>query len=398
MSDLDTMRSFGACGTGVVRPAFSEIDIASRKWLVEAMEQAGLDVHVDEIGNVFGLPPGDEPCFLVGSHSDTQPEGGWLDGVYGVVVGLEIARASLESGGPRIACVSFQDEEGRFTPLTGSRVWSGWLSLDAADALSDNLGITLAEARLKRGSLPPVSRVAPDRFTGFLEIHIEQGPVLDTAGERIGVVESIVGIRSQRLSFIGEQNHAGTTPMVMRRDAFQALVEFTSEINRRFERMVNPTTVWTIGQVGLHPNATSIVPGRADFWVQWRDGDDTLLDRMREVIDATAAEVTHKRGLSWKNSDYSQIAATRSDPALVQALADAAAELAPGAWRHMASGALHDAANASTCMPMAMLFVPSIGGLSHCFAEDTRREDLALGADVLALAIERFLASPGTAA
>lgn len=394
MNDLDTMRGFGACGTGVVRPAFSEIDIRSRGWLVERMEAAGLEVHVDEIGNVFGIPPGDGPCFLIGSHSDTQPEGGWLDGVYGVVAGLEIARASLEAGGPRIACVSFQDEEGRFTPLTGSRVWTGRLAPEAADALADSAGVTLAEARRNRDGLPPASAVSPERFSGFLEIHIEQGPVLDIAGERIGVVESIVGIRSQRMSFVGEQNHAGTTPMAMRRDAFQALVAFTAEIGRRFAGMVGPATVWTIGQVALHPNATSIVPGRADFWLQWRDGDDALLDRMRDAIDATAGEIARDRGLSWSKSDYSQIAATRSDPALVEALAGAAEQLAPGAWRRMPSGALHDAANISTRMPMAMLFVPSIGGRSHCFDEDTRREDLILGAEVLAAAIGTFLAPP----
>lgn len=397
MNDLDTMRGFGACGTGVVRPAFSEVDIRSRRWLVERMEAAGLEVHVDEIGNVFGIPPGDGPCFLIGSHSDTQPEGGWLDGVYGVVAGLEIARASHEAGGPRIACVSFQDEEGRFTPLTGSRVWTGGLALEAADTLADSAGVTLAAARRNRDGLPPASAVSPDRFSGFLEIHIEQGPVLDIAGERIGVVESIVGIRSQRMSFVGEQNHAGTTPMAMRRDAFQALVAFTAEIERRFAGMVGPATVWTIGQVALHPNATSIVPGRTDFWLQWRDGDDALLDRMRDVIDATAEEVVRRRGLSWSRSDYSQIAATRSDPALVEALAGAAGQLAPGAWRRMPSGALHDAANASTRMPMAMLFVPSIGGRSHCFDEDTRREDLVLGVEVLAVAIGTFLADRGVA-
>jgi N-carbamoyl-L-amino-acid hydrolase len=393
MNDLDALRSFGASGTGVVRPAFSNVDIQSRKWLVDRMEEAGLEVHVDEVGNVFGIPPGEGPCFLIGSHSDTQPEGGWLDGVYGVVAGLEIARASHEAGGPRIACVSFQDEEGRFALLTGSSIWTGQMALEAADKLADSAGVTLAEARSNRGGLPPASAISPDRFSGFLEIHIEQGPVLDIAGERIGVVESIVGIRSQKMSFVGEQNHAGTTPMAMRRDAFQALTEFTAEINRHFADMVGPATVWTIGQVSLHPNATSIVPGRADFWLQWRDGDDALLDRMRDVIDATADEVVRRRGLSWSKSDYSQIAATRSDPALVEALAGAAEQLAPRAWRRMASGALHDAANLSTRMPMAMLFVPSIGGRSHCFDEDTRREDLVLGVEVLATAIGMFLAS-----
>ena len=391
MNDLDTMRSFGAQANGVVRPAYSDIDIESRAWLCARMEAAGLDVHVDELGNVFGLPPGEGRCFLVGSHSDTQPEGGWLDGVYGVIVGLEIARASLEAGGPRIACVSFQDEEGRFIPLTGSRVWTGRLALETADQKVDATGVTLAEARRKRGALPPASTVSPERFTGFLEIHIEQGPVLDMANERIGVVERIVGIRGQKMSFVGEQNHAGTTPMAMRRDAFQGLVEFTSEINRRFSSIAGPATVWTIGEVNLHPNATSIVPGCVNFSIQWRDGDDDLLDRMREVIDKTAEEVAVRCGLSCTTSGFSEIAATNSHPTLVEALAGAAEQLAPGRWRRMSSGALHDAANLSALMPMAMLFVPSIGGFSHCFEEDTNRDDLVLGAELLAAATGRYL-------
>lgn len=390
MNDLDTMRDFGRTGAGVVRQAFSRIDIKSREWLVTRMEDAGLEVHVDAVGNVFGLPPGPEPCILIGSHSDTQPEGGWLDGVYGVIVGLEVARASLESGGPRVACVSFQDEEGRFAPLAGSRVWTGQMTLEAADRLPDNSGLAFAEARSFRGGLPASSDVSADQFNAFLEIHIEQGPVLDMADERIGVVESIVGIRSQRISFAGEQNHAGTTPMQLRKDAFQALAEFTSEINQRFGEIVTPTTVWTTGHVVLHPNATSIVPGRADFSLQWRDGDDALLDRMRDVIDDVAEAVARRRGLSWSKSGYSQIAATQSDPALVEALAAAAQELAPDAWRRMPSGALHDAASVSTKMPVAMLFVPSIGGISHSFGEDTRRDDLVLGAEIIAAAVARL--------
>lgn len=384
LSDLDALRRIGAVKTGVVRPAYSEDDRLARIWLTERMEEAGLQVCVDAIGNVFGLPPGDDKCILVGSHSDTQPEGGWLDGAYGVIVGLEIARSSLEQGGSPVACVSFQDEEGRFSTLTGSRVWAGLMPLEQADECCDGAGLRLGQARLQRAGLPEVREVSIERFSAFLEIHIEQGPVLDTTGERIGVVENIVGIRTEKMSFIGEQNHAGTTPMNLRRDAFQCLNQFVAVVNERLAAVSTPSTVWTIGQVALHPNANSIVPGRVDFTIQWRDGDDARLDRMQDIIHATAGETAFARGLEWQHFGCDLIAPTQSNAAIVQTMAAAAENIAPGMWRRMSSGALHDAANVSGVLPMAMLFVPSKGGVSHNFAEDTDRADLALGAEILA--------------
>ena len=222
-----------------------------------------------------------------------------------------------------------------------------------------------------------------ERFSAFLEIHIEQGPVLDTTGERIGVVENIVGIRTEKMSFIGEQNHAGTTPMNLRRDAFQCLNQFVAVVNERLAAVSTPSTVWTIGQVALHPNANSIVPGRVDFTIQWRDGDDERLDRMQDIIYTTAGETACARGLEWQHFGCDLIAPTQSNAAIVQTMAAAAENIAPGVWRRMSSGALHDAANVSRVLPMAMLFVPSKGGVSHNFAEDTDRADLALGAEVL---------------
>jgi len=392
LADLQTIRQFGACGNGVVRRAYSENDIASRVWLADRMEKAGLEVSVDAMGNVFGIPPGDGPCLLLGSHTDTQPEGGWLDGVYGVIVALEVARASIEAGGPRIACVSFQDEEGSFTPLTGSRVWTGSLAQEIADTLVDDAGTPLAVARQKRGALPAAREVSPSLFSGFIEMHIEQGPVLDRTGEKIGVVDSIVGIRGQRITFTGEQNHAGTTPMQMRRDAFQGMVRFVTRLNDRFKDIVGPTTVWTIGQASVHPNATSIVPGKVDFWVQWRDGDDALLDRMHEIIDATAVDIASEMQLACEITSYSKIAPTLCSPAYIAAMSEAAEARAPGRWRVMPSGALHDAANVSMHMPMGMMFVPSINGISHNFDEDTAVPDLEIGLEVFAEAIARIAA------
>ena len=387
LADLDMLRSIGAVQTGVVRPAYSQADRLARIWLAKRMEEAGLQVSVDVVGNVFGLPPGTGKCILVGSHSDTQPEGGWLDGAYGVIAGLEIARASLEQGGPPVACVSFQDEEGRFSTITGSRFWAGLMSLEETDECRDDTGLRLGEARLEREGLPEARDVPVSRFSAFLEIHIEQGPVLDTAGERIGVVENIVGIRTEKMRFLGEQNHAGTTPMHLRRDAFQGLNRFVSTVNERLAAVATPSTVWTVGQVDLHPNANSIVPGRVDFAIQWRDADDARLDRMRDIIHAAARETASDLGLEWQRCGCDVIAPTHADATLVEAMAKAAGRLAPGLWRRMPSGALHDAANVSSVLPMAMLFVPSIGGISHNFLEDTDRADLALGAEVLAEAI-----------
>src|SRR6056297_937703 len=259
LAGLHSLREFGASGVdkGVVRPAYSEPDIAARGWLADQMRGAGLQVHVDPVGSVFGLAEG--PSLLLGSHSDSQPEGGWLDGALGVVAALEIARACREAGGPSISVVSFQDEEGRFGVTTGSAIWSGGLDADAADDLTDHAGIRLGDARQVMADRV-TGPVDPAQFTGFIELHIEQGPTLDTARERIGVVTDIVGIRDMRITYTGQQNHAGTTPMHLRRDAFQALSAFNAALNDRLRNVVTPRTVWTIGHVTLHPNASSIVP------------------------------------------------------------------------------------------------------------------------------------------
>jgi N-carbamoyl-L-amino-acid hydrolase len=351
------------------------------------MAQAGLTPVFDPAGNLFGLPPGDGQCLLSGSHSDTQPEGGWLDGAYGVIAALEVARASLENDGPPIAVVSFQDEEGRFGPLTGSCLWAGILSLADADKLTDTSGLTFAQARASMSDLCEKNFVDPDRFSGYIEAHIEQGPVLDSAGEAIGVVDSIVGIRSENYCFLGQQNHAGTTPMALRRDAFQGLVQFTTAMNQQLADIVTPATVWTTGHVSVHPNAASIVPGRVDFNVQWRDAEDERLERMQEVMRNSAFRIAQDRGLALERSDYSVIQPTKIDRQLMTRITSAAESLAAGKWRQMPSGALHDAANVSHLMPVAMLFVPSIGGISHDFVEDTAAGHLVLGAEVLAASL-----------
>lgn len=389
LADLHRLREFGAAGVGkgVVRPAFSAPDIAAREWLAGEMRAAGLIPQFDPVGSLFGLAEG--KSLLIGSHSDSQPEGGWLDGALGVIAGLEIARASVEAGGPPISVVSFQDEEGRFGVTTGSAIWSGNLSLEDADRQTDREGVSFAESRAGMAHLAG-DFIDPARFTGFLEMHIEQGPWLEQAGEAVGVVTDIVGIRDMRITLDGQQNHAGTTPMHLRRDAFQGVSRFNSLINERFRNVVTPQTVWTIGHMRLHPDAHSIVPGQAVFSMQWRDGDGDRLRRMEEIIRDTAAEVAEDMGLGLSFGDMLGLEPVPMDGTLRAALCDSAEAVVPGGWRQMQSGALHDATNVSRLMPAAMLFVPSIDGISHAFAEDTAEADLVAGLEVLAGAAARL--------
>jgi N-carbamoyl-L-amino-acid hydrolase len=384
LSDLHHLRSFGAQGTGVVRPAFSAPDLAARDWLAGRMAEAGLAVHFDAMGNLFGLAQ--SPSLLLGSHSDTQPTGGWLDGALGVIAALEIARASHMAGGPAISVVSFQDEEGRFGGTTGSAVWSGLLPLAEADVVRDADGVSLSEARCLLGDR--VGRdVDPAQFTGFIELHIEQGPTLDAAGEQIGVVTDIVGYREMMVTLTGQQNHAGTTPMALRRDAFQGLSAFNARLNDRLRNVVTPQSVWTIGHVAVAPNASSIVPGQVRFSMQWRDGDKDRLGRMQAIIEETLNEVATEMNLGVEFEPSLALDPTPMDATLRARLEAGAEVVAPGRWRRMPSGALHDATNVARLMPVAMLFVPSIGGISHAFEEDTNEADLVVGLRVLAEAV-----------
>jgi len=389
LADLHKLREFGAAGVGkgVVRPAYSKADIAARDWLAGRMREAGLTPHFDPVGNLFGLTEG--RSLLLGSHSDSQPEGGWLDGALGVIAALEVARAAREAGGPPISVVSFEDEEGRFGVTTGSAVWAGSTPLEVADGLTDRDGVSFAAARAAIGDRSG-DFIDPARFTGYVEMHIEQGPVLDGSGEKAGVVTDIVGIRDMRITFSGQQNHAGTTPMHLRRDAFQALAAFNAAINARFRNVVTPATVWTIGHVSLHPNASSIVPGRATFSMQWRDGDSDRLNRMERIIRDTAEEIAQAQGMGLSFGPMLGLEPVAMDATLRAALEAGAEAVAPGNWRKMPSGALHDATNVARLMPVAMLFTPSIGGISHAFEEDTDEADLVAGLRVLAEAVGRL--------
>ncbi|GAA6181657.1 Zn-dependent hydrolase [Shimia sp. NS0008-38b] len=386
LKDLHTLRSFGASGVGkgVKRRAYSDADIASREWLASQFEAAGLKSHFDPVGSVWGLSG--EHSLLLGSHSDTQPEGGWLDGALGVVAALEIARANQETGGPPVSVVSFQDEEGRFGGTTGSAIWAQLLPLEEADKITDTDGVSLAKAR---GSMTHLDNgwIDPAQFTGYLEMHIEQGPWLDKAKQTIGIVTEIVGIRELKIVFHGAQNHAGTTPMSMRSDAFQMLSTFNQTLNLALKDVADDKSVWTIGHVRLHPGASSVVPGTAEFMIQWRDGSAKRLDEMEAQVRKTSIACAEDFHGTVELIEQWSIPPTKMSSRFQNAMEYAAKQLSPGAYSMMPSGALHDASNVARLMPAGMLFVPSINGISHAFEEDTSEADLVKGLQVLAATI-----------
>ena len=396
LGDLRRLREFGACGIGVVRESLSPVDVESRHWLRGRMEEAGLDARIDGVGTVFGRSRKAGPALLVGSHTDTQPRGGWLDGAMGVIYGLEVVRALAECGQTSHLAVdvaSWIDEEGAFSGCLGSHTFCGELVPESVHGVTNGEGTSLREA-LREAGLEgvPVERCEAGRYVGYAEAHIEQGPWLEHRGKRIGAVTGIVGSRNFTISFLGQQNHAGTTPMELRRDAGHALVELAHRIHETFPAHAGERSVWTIGRIALDPGVQSIVPGRAEMHLQFRDQDVAVLDRLEEHARALVAEAD-ARGRA-------EVRVTRHGKGSIPAIMDArlrghieraAEHHAPGDWIPMASAAIHDAQVLARHMPAAMLFVPSIGGISHAFEEDTSEEDIVLGCRVFATAAANML-------
>jgi len=403
LADLRHLRTIGAQGRGVVRPAFSARDMEARRWLKTRYEAAGLDATIDGVGNVLGRSRKSGKALLVGSHSDTQPTGGWLDGALGVVYALEVARALAADAATAelpVDIVSLQDEESRFVGCLGSRSLIDGLTPEMEETAVDKDGIRMADAIREAGlDGVPRLRIARDRYAGFVEAHIEQGPTLEDTGNRIGVVTDIVGLRAIRFVFRGQQNHAGTTMMARRRDASSALYELAHRINTEFPKVAGERTVWTMGRLKVEPNATSIVPGYADLDLQFRDASDAPLDAFEQVVARIVAEMNARGGVSIEASpSRTPIKPTRMDDGLRAHIERAAERHAPGQWLRLPSGAFHDAGIISAALPAAMLFIPSIGGISHDFAEDSRDDDIVLGCQVLADAVASAVAAANAAA
>ena len=399
IADLRRLREFGATGNGVVRQSFSPVDLESRQWLIGRMEEAGLVAKIDGVGTVIGCSRKPGKALLIGSHTDTQPRGGWLDGAMGVMYGLEVARALGESDDTRDLAVdvaSWIDEEGTFVSLFGSRIYCGRIAredvIEARSAAGQSLGDAIRSAKLDH--LAPAT-YEPGRYAGYLEAHIEQGGVLEQEGKRIGVVTAIVGIRTFELRFKGAQNHAGTTPMPMRKDAGMALIKLAYAIDARFAELASERTVWTIGDVAFDPGAHSIVPGRARMFLQFRDPDDALLDRFETALHDIVARADERGPVGIAVEEHSRLMPAPMDAGMQDHLAAAAERHADGLWIRMPSGAGHDAQVLADVLPAAMLFVPSIGGVSHDFAEDSNVDDIVLGCQVFADAAATILRPAG---
>ncbi|MDR5740390.1 Zn-dependent hydrolase [Caballeronia sp. LZ016] len=396
LADLRHLRTFGATGPGVVRLSLSPIDMTARRWLVDRMRDAGLDASIDGVGTVYGRSRNAGPALLIGSHTDTQPTGGWLDGALGVIYGIEIARALAECEATKHLAVdvaSWIDEEGTFSGFLGSRSFVGDNVDEAIRRARSREGVLLADALAQAGVADaPRVRIDRTRHRAYLEPHIEQGGRLETGGKSLGVVTTIVGIRELALRFTGQRNHAGTTPMHIRRDAGAALVAFISRMDDAFRQLADADTVWTVGRIELDPGSFSVVPGRADMYLQFRDADAARLHAMERalagLIDAFNAE--NGARVEIMTSEPPEQPVMMND-ALQAHLADAAEALAPGQWERMPSGASHDAQVIAHHLPACMLFVPSIGGVSHDFIEDTEEAHIVLGCEVAARAAASIL-------
>ncbi|MEM1164012.1 MAG: hydantoinase/carbamoylase family amidase [Pseudomonadota bacterium] len=395
LRDLYHLRSIGTHKTGVHRPTLSPEDMVTRHWLADELTAIGHDAQIDGIANVMGRAPGDGPVVLAGSHIESQNHAGWLDGALGVVYALEAARTAAEADGPGgVDVMAFADEEGHFTGASflGSESFVGDITEAAMDGSVCRSGRGTLRDLLAGAGLAgrPRLRIDPARYRAFFEAHIEQGQTLERDGLRIGIVTSIVAIWQYRITFSGVQNHAGTTRMDIRRDAGKALMRLWHRIEEEFPALVGPHSVWTVGRVTLDPGGPSIIPGGAELIFQFRDADQGVLDRLKAKLFDLVAEADQGP------CDARIEVMGESTPAIMadapkQALVDAARARAPQQWLIMPSGAGHDAQVIAKHVPSAMMFVPSIGGISHHWSEDTSDADIALGAEVFVDAVARTL-------
>lgn len=396
LGDLRRIADFGRYETGVHRPHLSPQDVESRHWLAARMKEAGLEPVIDGIGTVIGKSPKTGPRILIGSHSDTQPRGGWLDGVMGVIYGLEVARALAED--PETAhlavdVASWADEEGHWGQMTGSRSFIGIFSeADIDKAKHRDEGTPMREA-LKAAGLEGVPRehLEEGRYRGYLEAHIEQGGLLEAGEKRIGIVTAIVGIMQFRLTFSGIQNHAGTTPMPIRKDAGVAMMRLYNDVMDKFPAVSGPRSVWTVGKMVLEPGAPAIVPGRAEMILQFRDADQKVLQAFEAKLMEIVADHQKNSPCKVECVNLSRTQPLLMDERFLEAIEESAAVHAPDKYVRMPSGAGHDAQVIGLKMPAAMMFVPSIGGISHHFTENTHDEDIVLGCQVFADAAAKIL-------
>lgn len=388
--DLDTLAEIGWVeGQGIYRMAYSPADMQARAWLRERLDQAGIAHDMDVVGNVRGHLPGEETAVVMtGSQLDSIPGAGHLHGALGVVCGLEAMRVLREAGialRHPLELIAFGDEEGRFGGMVGAEALCGKLTAERIRGAEDVDGLKLTEALAAHG-LDATEAVSVGREPGsikaFVELHVEQGPILDKRGLSIGLVDAISGLFKWQVRLLGSSDHAGTTPMDLRRDAFQGLVEFGGQINRVLTEHGSSRSRTNIGRVELAPGSANVVPGEVEFLFEVRDTDPRVLEHLSGALRRTLSAIARRRGLEFEFEVISEIAPVRCDPQIVELIADVACAMDIDSLR-MPSGAAHNAQIMASIAPSAMIFVPSKGGRSHSPGEWTDWSDIEKGANTL---------------
>lgn len=399
-SDFDALAAIGATADGGVRrTTFSDSYFAARAWFCERAAAAGLETRIDAAGNHSAVLPAASAgarTLLLGSHLDTVPTGGRYDGALGVLAALEVLRAVKDAGldlRVTLEAADFTDEEGALVGLLGSWAVAGVLTpaiLRAPRGGRDALVSGLARAGLSEERLADARR-DPQTLAGYLELHIEQGPVLEREGIDIGIVTAITGSRSFRLAFAGERRHAGTTPMNARRDAALGAARFVVAVERVVVHDF-PGCVATVGDIAIEPGAFNVVAGRAALALECRSPDLARLDALEAALLAAARHEADAGGLLLDVQAVGRWEPTQLDRSVQGAIADAARSLGLSAVE-IVSGAGHDAQALAAVTPSGMIFVPSVGGVSHDPQEHTAWQDCVNGANVLLTAALRLAES-----
>ena len=389
--DIETLSKIGRGeNQGIYRPSFSAADMEARDWLKQRIEQAGLSVYQDGAANIHARLDWDPdtPSVMTGSHLDSVPGGGHLDGALGVLAGLECLRSlkelNVELKRP-LESVAFSDEEGRFGGILGSSAICGRLTPETIFQARDLQGITLTEAMARQGlnAMDALGAARPlNSIHAFIELHIEQGPILEQQRLHLGVVDAINGLIKWNVRLIGEASHAGATPMNMRRDAFQGLAEFATDLPGLLERYGSERSVATIGRIKLSPGAANVVPGQAEFSLDIRDSDADTLQAITNAIRQSLSEIARHRQLMFEFDVLSHIAPVSCDPDICWILDSVATSLGINHTR-MASGAAHDTQIMAGFTRSGLIFIPSKGGRSHSPAEWSDWQDIINGSNVL---------------
>lgn len=388
---LESVNQFGAgvAGEGINRLSFSEADMQARNWLIAEMEALGLTARMDTVGNVVGRwGAADGAAVMLGSHLDSVPRGGRLDGSLGVMAALECVETVMEHGIPTAApieIVATSEEEGRFGGMLGAQAMAGGVDPDWFERAVDDTGMSLLDAMRSAGLEPhryPEARRDPTELKAFLELHIEQGPVLDRMGRSVGIVEGISGVFNWSVTLVGEANHAGTTPMDLRRDSFRGLADFAASIPAIIDEAGTTATRLTIGKVNLHPNYPHTVPGCAEFAVIGRDMDEAVMSALAGVCRRRLESAARAHGLELSVEEASWLPPTPCHPEIMAAFRRQAGKLGLEALS-LPSGAGHDTQMMAGLTRAGMIFVPSRRGVSHAPDEHTEWQDIEAGCNLL---------------